>query len=640
MLDLRDQIRGYFDAIDPPLDVEALLDTEIPTDLVAVPPRRITTPRRGLLIAAGVAVGVMVAVGIAAWLLRSAGEESPPVTQPPPTVPQTDDDAAGLLGFRLSDVPPYRATVIYRSSRGGEALLEISYAGDAGGFRMDIVEITPSEEPPSFGEFGSSTVGSGSYYIWSRTGEEALFKADERTVMRAEGYDAFDIGSDPGQFAAAASQWGERCGEGLNLLGAELTVLEPESIAGRPATHVRCTLLDDTWELWVDEATGVILQATGLLEGLPFPAADGFYFEDEFEIEVAVTFETIAIEYGPVFEENTFELIAPPGWTDPIGEKAAAIAAIPPFYARVRMFNDEANWMIFELWYAGRDGFRMEVIENQGDVFAPVGTLEVWTGSRWGAYYAGEGFFTSDVYFKILDGFPITAAAESDFTEGLCEPVGSTERLGRTVEHYVCPEDEIWVDIAAGLILERAARFESHEILELDLDPTFPEGLFVFDPPPDAVTELESGDRGEGFEHRTVGQPAPPLAGDLVEGGTFDLNDVLGRPAVVVFWYSDCPPCLDHLDVLEGVAPGRPDIVFVTGLIEDTAAEARPVIAEQGYSIPALDVPAARSYQDEGIILGVPTTVFVSPDGTIAAVFFGRILNPDAYDAIFTQAGW
>ncbi len=97
--------------------------------------------------------------------------------------------------------------------------------------------------------------------------------------------------------------------------------------------------------------------------------------------------------------------------------------------------------------------------------------------------------------------------------------------------------------------------------------------------------------------------------------------------------------------MLHQIAPGHADIGFVTVLLEDTAADAQLVIAERGYTLPVLDAPASRPYLAEdrngpyGIILGLPTTVFINPDGTIAAVF-GPILNPDAYEEIFTQAGW
>lgn len=113
----------------------------------------------------------------------------------------------------------------------------------------------------------------------------------------------------------------------------------------------------------------------------------------------------------------------------------------------------------------------------------------------------------------------------------------------------------------------------------------------------------------------------------------------------MTFWYSECQPCLDHLDVLHQVAPERADIVFVTALVFDTASNAQPLIDQQGYTLPVLDTPASQPYVDEerngpyGILGGVPTTVFINSDGTIAAVF-GPIENADAYQSIFNRAGW
>ena len=35
-----------------------------------------------------------------------------------------------------------------------------------------------------------------------------------------------------------------------------------------------------------------------------------------------------------------------------------------------------------------------------------------------------------------------------------------------------------------------------------------------------------------------------------------------------------------------------------------------------------------------------PSTGLINPNGNIAAVFYGMILNPDSYHAHFDQTGW
>ncbi len=316
---------------------------------------------------------------------------------------------------------------------------------------------------------------------------------------------------------------------------------------------------------------------------------------------------------------------------------------IPPFYAKVSTSLSLAQLdvtMVYEMWYRGEAGWRLASLERQGtgEFIAP-GGFEVWTGDLLGQYNPDTNTKeTAPGYSNPLDDTGLAAVIWDNFAQE-CQTLGAGEYIGRTVSRYACVDDELWYDQDSGLMLRRLGGDITHEILELQLNPEFPDGIFTYDPPADARDAAE--EQGTGFEHPVVGQPAPPLAGELLGGGTFDLTESLGEPVVVTFWYSACQPCLDHLDVLDQLAPEHADIVFVTALIEDTAADAQPVIDQQGYTLPVLDAPAGQGYLglEPYIVLGVPTTVFINPDGTIAAVFYGKI-ELDAHQTYFDQAGW
>lgn len=316
---------------------------------------------------------------------------------------------------------------------------------------------------------------------------------------------------------------------------------------------------------------------------------------------------------------------------------------IPPFHAKISTSLSITQLdvtMLYELWYRGEPGWRLTSLERQGTgEFFAQGGFEVWTGDLLGQYDPDTNTkITWLEYSNPLDDTGLAAAIWDNFAQD-CQPLGAAEYIGRTVSRFACVDDELWYDQNSGLMLKRLGSDHTHEILELQLNPEFPDGIFTYDPPADARDASE--EPGRGFEHPVIGQPAPSLSGELLGGGTFDLAESLGEPVVVTFWYSACQPCLDHLDVLDDLAPEHADIVFVTALIEDTAAAAQPVIDQQGYALSVLDAPAGQAYLglDPYIVLGVPTTVFINSDGTVAAVFYGKI-EPDAYQTYFDQAGW
>ena len=48
-----------------------------------------------------------------------------------------------------------------------------------------------------------------------------------------------------------------------------------------------------------------------------------------------------------------------------------------------------------------------------------------------------------------------------------------------------------------------------------------------------------------------IGKPAPQFAMQLLDGGEFRLSDHEGRPLVINFWASWCPPCRQESPAFE-----------------------------------------------------------------------------------------
>lgn len=109
-----------------------------------------------------------------------------------------------------------------------------------------------------------------------------------------------------------------------------------------------------------------------------------------------------------------------------------------------------------------------------------------------------------------------------------------------------------------------------------------------------------------------------------------------GRPVVLNFFGSWCPPCLRELPDLQAVSE-RYDgkVAFVGVTFNDTRPRARQVLDEAGVTYPAAYDPenkVALAYAIEKM----PTTVFISAEGRLLARRDGAITEPQLRETIET----
>ena len=107
------------------------------------------------------------------------------------------------------------------------------------------------------------------------------------------------------------------------------------------------------------------------------------------------------------------------------------------------------------------------------------------------------------------------------------------------------------------------------------------------------------------------------------------LSDLAGKPVVLNFWASWCPPCKSEMPEFDSVYQEMGEevcfmMVNLTDGDRETRASAMKFIEAQGYEFPVyLDTK-----QDAVVTYGVtsiPTTYFIDKDGFIAARAVGAI---------------
>ena len=98
-----------------------------------------------------------------------------------------------------------------------------------------------------------------------------------------------------------------------------------------------------------------------------------------------------------------------------------------------------------------------------------------------------------------------------------------------------------------------------------------------------------------------------------------------GKPVVLNFFASWCEPCKDELPVLREAAGERGEEVTFLGVAHlDHRDDAREMLDEFGITYPAGSDPAGET-APRYRLRGLPGTVFIRADGTIASVKHGEI---------------
>lgn len=117
-----------------------------------------------------------------------------------------------------------------------------------------------------------------------------------------------------------------------------------------------------------------------------------------------------------------------------------------------------------------------------------------------------------------------------------------------------------------------------------------------------------------------VGQPAPSLVVQELDGKTFDLSTVRGKVAVVSFWATWCPPCRKEMPVLDALYRRyHSQGLEMIGLSADRPHDRSEVIkVMQSFSYPAAMLDDAK-VNDFGAPAELPKTVVIDDHGIVRA---------------------
>jgi thiol-disulfide isomerase/thioredoxin len=123
---------------------------------------------------------------------------------------------------------------------------------------------------------------------------------------------------------------------------------------------------------------------------------------------------------------------------------------------------------------------------------------------------------------------------------------------------------------------------------------------------------------------------APGVTLLYFDGSTERLADLVGQPVVLNFWASWCPACISEMPAFAEVHRRFGDRVRFIGVnMQEMDLDAAIALADRtGVEYPLAHDPDGKIFVEFGG-LAMPTTVFISADGSIALVHSGAMFSDD-----------
>lgn len=134
------------------------------------------------------------------------------------------------------------------------------------------------------------------------------------------------------------------------------------------------------------------------------------------------------------------------------------------------------------------------------------------------------------------------------------------------------------------------------------------------------------------------GQPAPNFELANLAGQPVQLSDFAGKPVILNFWATWCPPCRKEMPAFEAASEAYGDRLTIIG-INHTAADDPDLVtdfmAEYGITFPVLLDELGLVVKIYGVV-GLPTTVFIDHNGIINEIITGPV-DKDLIDQKMTE---
>lgn len=118
----------------------------------------------------------------------------------------------------------------------------------------------------------------------------------------------------------------------------------------------------------------------------------------------------------------------------------------------------------------------------------------------------------------------------------------------------------------------------------------------------------------------------PTLSIKTLDGKTFTLAEQKGNWVIVNFWATWCSPCIKELPELSAFVTAHKNVRAIGLAYEDTeVAEIKEFLTKHPVSYPIAQVDTFEPPADFETPRGLPMTIIIAPDGSVAKKFTGPV---------------
>jgi len=122
------------------------------------------------------------------------------------------------------------------------------------------------------------------------------------------------------------------------------------------------------------------------------------------------------------------------------------------------------------------------------------------------------------------------------------------------------------------------------------------------------------------------GNAAPAITGTTLDGASFDLASLRGRPVIVNFWGPSCIPCRDEFPLFkQELAAHAADGLAIVGILTyDGPDDAKAFIAQYGATWPTVQDPTG-AIRTTYRVVGRPQSYFIDRNGVLREISVGQV---------------
>ena len=122
-----------------------------------------------------------------------------------------------------------------------------------------------------------------------------------------------------------------------------------------------------------------------------------------------------------------------------------------------------------------------------------------------------------------------------------------------------------------------------------------------------------------------VGLQAPDFELTDLDGGQVRLSDLRGRPVILNFWATWCPPCRAEMPEIQAFHERHPGQVTVLGInLQESPAVVKEFVEANGYDWTML-LDSDGSEKSRFRVRVIPTSYFLDARGVIRRIYYGAL---------------